>query len=1399
MLGRLPYAVAGARAQVDDARCSPQTRRGALHFTVYQLLRSATLPLIGQYLLGPAPLASTDKAPRSLTTALAGLRSPCFGDWVALAETLVKHGPALGLDAQPGFAPAMAASKQRAVEVPQEYADTRSSSRRPHGLLAAFQWLRNGCAHAGLANDAACRAAVEVYRPWLDELLGDFAYLAEDEVLVLRGGIDETEPQVQRMRGPSAPPAEPWRLDDALREAFAETPVVLRTSAGRILPLFPLLHGHLRGEPLGVYDGHYLREDPKLRRRTIYYLGLGARFPVDDDESPPEDHADAGERLAALLVARGVRLELKRDDVKPWTLAETANDFSRRTFLDQLGTRYLPPCWLERPAVMGPLRRFVGDASGGTRARAFLLAGAAGSGKSATLCRLAAEELGLVEAGSATGAIVIFVRGDGIDSGQEGPTLFPDLAHKLGLEVKDFKGGFSELFRHLARARGQDREVPDRRVVVLLDALNEARRHGNVMSEALDLVRAAREHPFVRIVLSVREEYLEVWRGRRFEHEASPFANLEGLFVLPPDDPTRPRRPEDPPAWRLPPLGPAEAKAVYESYQMAASAGADAGHGAGRVKATWTPWSRLPESDRRLLTNPLHLHLWMETFDGREARPQGSASALFATYLDALFARRDRLWDALQRIVDRWLEQGRTDLDDADANELRTTWAAGLPPEERRTRLDPIELASVEGLLVKRVTEEGGGYRVPVQFLRERLLHRRLTERGAGASREALASWAERATFPDLVGALALVAEDVWQADRSADLAALEASAGGLKALARAMIARALAGEPLDACSRRATALVEAGGEDVTWVLFLLVDGELDGVSPHAVRRRLLEPALAQLERLATAEPGRTDLALDLAVSLAIFGDLLRDEGDGSRGRVHYQRSREILEREVTAQPGRTDLAQCLSCTLHRLGGLALDEGDGAHARQLYERSHEIAEQLAAAEPVRADRARDLSLSLSRLGDLAWNEGDGARARRLYERSCEIAEQLAAAEPMRADRARDLSVSLSRLGDLARDEGNGERARPFYEHTLRIAERLAMAEPGRVDRTRDLAIALERLGDLAREVGDGASAEDAFARALGIRERLATAEPGLVYLSADLSLSLARGGDLAWAHGDGGRARELYERSHEIAERLAAAEPGRADLALRLSQSFSRLGYLARQDGDMARAGRHLQRSLEIRESLAEAEPGRVDLAWELSVSLGEMGDLAKDEGRGAQARVLLERSREILESLVAAVPRRSNLQRDLSLVLRRLGLLAQDRDDWVCARELLTRSHEITERLAAVEPGRVDLGRDLSESLEKLGTLAFESGDRARARELFKQAHRVTERLAAAEPGRVDLAYDLAVSHRLLHLVSTTAEESRGHLKRVLEILETHPALKPRADARILREAAEKALNRLR
>ena len=654
---QFPTPVAYPYALIFDPAHDPSVRRWALCFTEYQVLRTLALPLVGQYLR--ADLAGLDlegdKAAQAaitkLNTAIAGIRAPFFSDWITLVETLRARLPALGLTPLfPGLGPALDSLKARE---PREFPLPGEPELDP---LRAILALRNAVAHGGLPDEAAAARHLEAYLPVLHQVLDAFDFLGDCRLLVLDpSGPDPKESRrglVRMLRGVQPGPAEVLDLDDDLADAFADSPAVLVGPDGRAAPLFPLLNPQPEGRPederetIYLYDGHYgARVETKgaaVEKGYIHYLGVHHRVM----DTP------ACARMQELLARRKVEFYLPKEKVAPWTIAETAADYSRNlTLAEMLGRKYLPQCYVPFPELE---RHFAAFLAAKPPRVGLVLTGPAGSGKSAFLAhqveRLMAPPAGVKDPQDydvrAHPNLVFFLRGSGILQPEGGVSLERDVAEKLGVSARPGHGiaTFGELLQHLNERWKQDR-VKDRRLILVLDGLNEAPEPRVVLRQALAMIRLAARFPWCKIVVSTRSEWLDVWSAKVTAQEASDLELTRPNLYVPEAAPIRPDRPPDP-VVSFEPFAPEQAAEVYARYQAAARAEAD-----GRTPACTTPWAELPEATRAVLLNPLHLHLFMETFAGRAAEPVATVPALFRRYVDGARSEHSGLDKSIDAVI----------------------------------------------------------------------------------------------------------------------------------------------------------------------------------------------------------------------------------------------------------------------------------------------------------------------------------------------------------------------------------------------------------------------------------------------------------------------------------------------------------------------------------------------------------------------------------------------------------------------------------------------------------------------------------------------------------------------------------------------------------------------------
>jgi tetratricopeptide (TPR) repeat protein len=960
ILDDFPTPVAYTYSLIFDEGRNASVRRWALCFTEYQALRLIALPLVGQYLR--ADLSGIDflkdkaseNALRSLNKAIAGIRAPFFSDWITLVETLRDWMPTLGLTPLfPSLAPAL---KQIKAGEPREF---DLSGERKLAPLRAILALRNGTAHGAIPDEAEAARHLEVYLPVLHQVLDAFDFLGESRLLVRQARPEEPvrrEETVRELRG--VRPGEPIELElsDDQVAAFLESPAVLVGPDGRVEPLYPLLNPQPEIRPgddretIYLYDGHHgKRVETKgetVEKGAIHYLGVHHRA-LDTPSCT---------RMKELLLRRQVDFFLPKEKVAPWTIAETAADYSRNlTLAEMRGSKYLPGCYVPFPELERHFDAFL--AARPPRA-GVVLSGLAGSGKSAFLAQRVARLLEPDRDAIPQDPdvrdnpnLVFFLRGSGIAPRAGGLSLYRDVAEKLGISTHPGSGiaTFGELLAHL-NTKWKDDRVAGRRLILVIDGLNEAPEPRAMLAEALAMIVAAGSYPWCKIAVSTRLEWLRVWSDKMTAQESAPLEQAR-RFLYHDETRDRPGQPADP-VLTVEPFTLDQAAEVYAHYR--ASAGTAKGV---PVPACTTPWEALPAATRTLLINPLHLHLFMETFDGRPAEEVATIPALFRTYVDGAVREHPGLNTSIEAVIGHLradLSRPSADLSDDDVNTIRATWAQTLTDAERQQRLHPVEDLAHEGWVHKRVREEGGGYRFTFQRVAEYLVYLDLRNSRPKAEDERT-YWTRRAApnpvFPEYAGAFAFLLRD-WSRERKLGLAAriVETSPSWFDdvlvgfLIEQAQIEHA-PGQTSPHARAAADALAENGGQ---WTARTLYNAGCDLMSTRFAPEAAIyyQESLSIREALWRENPSNIALGDGLGGALNNLGTLLRDAGRVDDAEAAYRRAVTLAEALWRENPSNVSIGDTLGLALNNLGTLLSDAGRVDDAEAAYRRSVEIREAL---------------------------------------------------------------------------------------------------------------------------------------------------------------------------------------------------------------------------------------------------------------------------------------------------------------------------------------------------------------------------------------------------------------------------------------------------------------------
>jgi hypothetical protein len=315
----------------------------------------------------------------------------------------------------------------------------------------------------------------------------------------------------------------------------------------------------------------------------------------------------------------------------------------------------------------------------------------------------------------------------------------------------------------------------------------------------------------------------------------------------------------------------------------------------------------VPAATRDLLHNPLYLYLFMVTFDGQPVEPAVTVSTLFRRYMDTTLRERPGLWECVEEVMAHLLQdltRPAVDLTDDDCHAIRHAWAAARSAEEARLMLSPVEGLAHEGMLTKRVREEGGGYRFVFQTVAEYLIYRLLAE-GRPTGEAEPAYWTRRAAptsvFPEYAGAFAFLLRDWAAGEHLTQVGPLvEAAPAWLsEVLTIFLIEQAhtgyVPGTGSLAAERIAQALAETGGAQ-----------SADALAEAGYRQRssrftlaasvYLQACVLLREALYATNLDHLEMGNDLGRALTNLGVVLKQTGRVAEAEVAHRRAVDLRE-----------------------------------------------------------------------------------------------------------------------------------------------------------------------------------------------------------------------------------------------------------------------------------------------------------------------------------------------------------------------------------------------------------------------------------------------------------------------------------------------------------------------
>lgn len=959
--------------------------------TYTSLVRFSALVLISQFL-------STDIESPQSAQAVMRLRTPSLDSWHTALFTLAGRlfGPSPKGASDTPFSPEL-------VRAIQSFKGARVGRQSAHELFRSFRNDEHG--HKTAWAEIDCARHLAAWRPALDWVLALFDSLGGIEVLrkdhgehvVMRGC---REPLSRR------PSKDPW-----LKQAFAESDVVLRNAEGGLLPLYPLFivpQGSAESylEDLLSFDGHGTQE---MTFRGVRFNNIRRSEPLPV--------------YIRLLDAKGAVPRISKQELRPWTLADWAFSVTANTIENLRGVKYFPQYYQERKSTSDV--RGVDDTVESWLDRrkesALLVAATAGAGKTSLLCRIAEK---LLEQSGAPGGhadCVLLLLGGQIRGGQG--QLFARIRSGLGVR-EDTTGvqSFSELLDAWRVASREDSAAGERRLILLVDAVNESEDAKSLLEEASELAATASSanrkagRAWVRFLLTVRTERLEaLFRHWEDRHDTPFLTGLENFALY------ESERGRQTPYLELRSFLSAEAREAYARAQKAITPSCP------------VQWEDLVPGSKDLLRMPQMLSLFHRVYAGqRTVAGVTSEENLWRSWLDLVLGKPGS-GSVIERLAldlaDLCIDGGHDRIPAESAARWRRRWEERLGNDPLRiaAEVDDLERLAVAGLLRQTMS---GEWDWVSDSLAEHVLLRALRRRCWPPGPDVIQVWQKFTPTGRLNGAMVHAVEDLWHEGRTDIIARFSVwdSKRAIKILEEGIARVALFGGLHDgaaACAEFSGKLralrqqVGCGGSDLQPEAVLCA-ALLWGAQPR-LKNRGASPASAVVaretsllaERLAEAQPENRQAQSALATSYDSLGDLL-GKSDPSAAHHWYERSLMIRIRLAEGLPDDLQAQRNLAFSCDKFADLA-KRIDLAEVRYFLEEGLKIRLRLVAAEPNNLAALHGLSRTYSDLGDLAALS-DPAAARNWFEKSLNSVHRVAETEPDNLEAQHDLSVSYSKLG-----------------------------------------------------------------------------------------------------------------------------------------------------------------------------------------------------------------------------------------------------------------------------------------------------------------------------------------------------------------------------------------------
>lgn len=288
------------------------------------------------------------------------------------------------------------------------------------------------------------------------------------------------------------------------------------------------------------------------------------------------------------------------------------------------------------------------------------------------------------------------------------------------------------------------------------------------------------------------------------------------------------------------------------------------------------------------------------------------------------------------------------------------------------------------------------------------------------------------------------------------------------------------------------------------------------------------------------------------------IGEVLPLQGDAAGAIPHFREAIADMERVAKADPAdaaaRTELSTCYEMMGDVLGNSGLASlGETAEARGAFEKALAIDEELTSHDASNARARRGAALLRIKIGDL---EPDAAGALRDYQAGETVLKPMSEADPFNVPLRRMAAMVERKIAGAYASLGQFREADARYRDGSERARMAMLADPKNTQGQLDYTVWLKTRADVLSQHGDDRTALDLYRQVLAVLEPLYRADPANPLLKTRYSEMLAYVGQLlAEAHRET-EARPLYQHALAIAKKAADEQGATAGAVMQYAESL---------------------------------------------------------------------------------------------------------------------------------------------------------------------------------------------------------------------------------------------------